>query len=140
MFWFNGFGIVPNIIGSHYTSMLLGAHIWDTLWSPKHPTKWGVHILGCPLWPLSFIRHDCQWHQYFNTILDLCAWGCPSFGSHNLQPTSKLQHYFHYAYEFLKGSKKMEVTSLGLNVFSLTFTFPIYFMHQIRFGYIICDS
>jgi hypothetical protein len=48
--------------------------IKDTLWFPKHPTKWGVHILGCPLWPLSFIEHDCQWHQYFNTILlDLCA-------------------------------------------------------------------
>jgi hypothetical protein len=102
MFWSNGFGIVPNIIDSHYTSMLRDTHIWDTLWSPKHPTKWGVHILGCPLWPLSFIRHDCQWHQYFNTILlDLCARGCPSFGSHNLQPTFKLQHYFHYGYDFL---------------------------------------
>jgi hypothetical protein len=31
----------------------------------------------------------------------LCAKGCPSFGSHNLQPTFKLQHYFHYAYDFL---------------------------------------
>jgi hypothetical protein len=51
--------LILNIIGSHYTSMLLDAHIWDTLWSFKHPTKWGVHILRCPLWPLSFIRHDC---------------------------------------------------------------------------------
>ncbi len=31
MFWSNGFGIVPNTIGSHFTSMLLDAHIWDTL-------------------------------------------------------------------------------------------------------------
>jgi hypothetical protein len=92
--------LVPNTIGSHYTSMLFDVHIWDTLRSPKHLTKWGVHVLGCPHWPLSFIKHDCQWHQYFNTILlDLCARGCPSFRSHNLHPTFKCQHYFHYAYE-----------------------------------------
>ncbi len=30
MFWSDGFGIVPNTIGSHYTSMLLDAQIWDT--------------------------------------------------------------------------------------------------------------
>ncbi len=54
--------LIFNIIGSHYISMLLDSHIWDTLRSPKYLIKWGVHILGCPLWPLSFIRHDCQWH------------------------------------------------------------------------------
>jgi hypothetical protein len=57
---------------------------------------------------------------------------------HNLPPNSNITFIMHM--NFYRGQKKEEVTSLGLNVFSLTFIFPIYFMHQIRFGYIICDS
>jgi hypothetical protein len=57
---------------------------------------------------------------------------------HNLPPNSNITFIMHM--NFYRGQKKKEVTSLGLNVFSLTFIFPIYFMHQIRFGYIICDS
>jgi hypothetical protein len=78
MFWSNGFGIVPNTIGSHYTSMLLDAHIWDTLWSPKHPTKWG-HIFDL-YHSLDMITNG------INTLIPY-YWICVQGGVQVLDPT-----------------------------------------------------